>query len=529
MIICHFSKYVELFALLGLTAEEVANCLVLLICHHGVPEAALSDSGINLQAKLMDQLFELLDTKCHGTNKTSSNATNRNVRQADYIAGDRVWLLNEAKKKRVSKKLRRRWTGSSDNNYRIRSDSKGKRKLVHVNRLKKCNSPSKGNRYDSVIEKTSNPSEVTALTHYENSTSINAALAEQTFEGLQSPSTSGDVSHVEGGAIYGEGLQQLQGQYDPQLVAQYYPKEPTARVTCSKNKSKISPVEPKNSSLLDIKNDQKTILINGEQEMFLRFDNEDKNKNRILLFISSTGIEILQKAEEYHLDGTFKIAAQQFYQILTVHAVIDKTTYVCAYIFLENKSTLTYIIALEQLRNICFPKNLKKVMVDFESALMKSIISVFPDVTLKGCWFHFTKAIRKKICLLGLKIIYSNDYKFRFWVKRFMALALIPIDKIKDATMNSSNDDIQIIGEENSCENSIIYPDDENQPSGAECLARCKEFAEITGTDTALAMFYLQDTKWNLQKGLDKYFKATNNKKAKIVACFDVETLDNDE
>ncbi|RMZ93105.1 hypothetical protein BpHYR1_049441 [Brachionus plicatilis] len=105
---------------------------------------------------------------------------------------------------------------------------------------------------------------------------------------------------------YGEGLQQLQGQYDPQLVAQYYPKEPTARVTCSKNKSKISPAEPK-TSLLDIINDPK-----------------------------------------------------QFYQILTVHAVIDKITYVRAYIFLENKNTSTFIIALEQLRNIRFPKNLKK-------------------------------------------------------------------------------------------------------------------------------------------------------------------------
>ena len=39
----------------------------------------------------------------------------------------------------------------------------------------------------------------------------------------------------------------------------------------------------------------------------------------------------------------------------------------------------------------------------------------------------------------------------------------------------------------------------ENQPNGVECLKRCKEFASITGTDNALAMFYLQDTKWDLE------------------------------
>ena len=36
-------------------------------------------------------------------------------------------------------------------------------------------------------------------------------------------------------------------------------------------------------------------------------------------------------------------------------------------------------------------------------------------------------------------------------------------------------------------------------PSGPECLSRCAQFAEITSTDKALAMFYLQDTNWNLQ------------------------------
>jgi hypothetical protein len=71
--------------------------------------------------------------------------------------------------------------------------------------------------------------------------------------------------------------------------------------------------------------------------------------------------------------------------------------------------------------------------------------------------------------------------------------------------------------------------DDDKQPNGAECFSRCKQFAEITGTDTALAMFYLQDTKWNLGKSLDKFFQSVKQSKSKIVACFDLEELDQDE
>jgi tyrosyl-DNA phosphodiesterase 2 len=47
--------------------------------------------------------------------------------------------------------------------------------------------------------------------------------------------------------------------------------------------------------------------------------------------------------------------------------------------------------------------------------------------------------------------------------------------------------------------NSSDENDDANLPSAAECDRRCKEFAAITSTDTALAMFYLQDRDWSLE------------------------------
>ena len=39
-------------------------------------------------------------------------------------------------------------------------------------------------------------------------------------------------------------------------------------------------------------------------------------------------------------------------------------------------------------------------------------------------------------------------------------------------------------------------------PTAAECEARCQEFAAITTTDSACAMFFLQDTGWDVQVGL---------------------------
>lgn len=39
-------------------------------------------------------------------------------------------------------------------------------------------------------------------------------------------------------------------------------------------------------------------------------------------------------------------------------------------------------------------------------------------------------------------------------------------------------------------------------PSGDECKRRCDEFVKVTGTNSALAMFFLQNVKWDLQVSL---------------------------
>ncbi|KAH9510250.1 Tyrosyl-DNA phosphodiesterase 2 [Bulinus truncatus] len=48
--------------------------------------------------------------------------------------------------------------------------------------------------------------------------------------------------------------------------------------------------------------------------------------------------------------------------------------------------------------------------------------------------------------------------------------------------------------------------DDANLPTKEECEERCQQFAEITGTDTALAMFYLQDRDWIVERALNAFF-----------------------
>ena len=61
VVIDHFTKWVELFAMNKITAEEVAQNLMLVFYRHGIPETLLSDQGTNYQASVMNELCELFD------------------------------------------------------------------------------------------------------------------------------------------------------------------------------------------------------------------------------------------------------------------------------------------------------------------------------------------------------------------------------------------------------------------------------------------------------------------------------------
>ncbi|RNA00081.1 hypothetical protein BpHYR1_014867 [Brachionus plicatilis] len=64
---------------------------------------------------------------------------------------------------------------------------------------------------------------------------------------------------------------------------------------------------------------------------------------------------------------------------------------------------------------------------------MISVNTVFKDEEIKGCWFHFCQAVKRKLFSFGLKARYNNNWDFRFWVRRFLILPLIPLDHLESA------------------------------------------------------------------------------------------------
>ncbi|CAF1028038.1 unnamed protein product, partial [Brachionus calyciflorus] len=151
------------------------------------------------------------------------------------------------------------------------------------------------------------------------------------------------------------------------------------------------------------------------------------------LYRNKCRVEILENAKEYHIDGIFKFCPSIFKQIVSIHAVFKNYVLPCAYIFLESKDANTYIESLEKIRNNAFNRNLECVLSDFEMSLLISINTVFKDVEIKGCWFHYCQAIKRNLFAVGLKKRFVKDWSFRFWIRRILVLPLIQVEYLEHA------------------------------------------------------------------------------------------------
>ncbi|RNA39184.1 Ragulator complex LAMTOR3 [Brachionus plicatilis] len=78
-----------------------------------------------------------------------------------------------------------------------------------------------------------------------------------------------------------------------------------------------------------------------------------------------------------------------------------------------------------------FTLNPVTVMADFEIASINAIKFHFPNVILKGCWFHFRQAVFRNAVKFCLKQHYHND-EYREFINLLGALSLLPLDKIEE-------------------------------------------------------------------------------------------------
>ena len=163
--------------------------------------------------------------------------------------------------------------------------------------------------------------------------------------------------------------------------------------------------------------------MNGE-DFLLEDSTVPGTGKRYLVFATNKNIEILNSYGNWFIDGTFNSCPDNFYQVYTVHCFVDGTTFPCIYALLPDKRQETYNAFWSNLKADIVPPS--SIMMDFEMACINSVGDNFPDTEIKGCFFHFSQAIYRKILEFGYAVQYCEDKDFNLAIRLLAALAFAP-------------------------------------------------------------------------------------------------------
>ncbi|CAF3834472.1 unnamed protein product [Rotaria sordida] len=151
--------------------------------------------------------------------------------------------------------------------------------------------------------------------------------------------------------------------------------------------------------------------------------------NEMIIFTTKTNLSILKQSKHWFADGTFKVCPDDFYQLFTLHALMVSIVIPLVYGLLVGKSTKDYNSFLEKVleQDDFRPES---IQTDFESGTLKSIKELLPNVSHKGCLFHFGQNVWRHVQDNSLSKKYQEDDTFRTNVKKLIALAFLPLNDI---------------------------------------------------------------------------------------------------
>lgn len=166
---------------------------------------------------------------------------------------------------------------------------------------------------------------------------------------------------------------------------------------------------------------------------FLLWDSGAGDDNRVLVFGTTDNLSLLEQHDHWFIDGTFKVSPRIFYQVFSIHALINNSAYPLIYALLPDKTAQGYERTLRKIKELRPSLKPASIMSDFEKASQNACRTVFQEAQLVGCFFHLGQCLWRKVQDLHLAESYRDDANLRMHVKMLLALSFIPVGDVPAA------------------------------------------------------------------------------------------------
>lgn len=170
-----------------------------------------------------------------------------------------------------------------------------------------------------------------------------------------------------------------------------------------------------------------------ENECFLLYDSKQDDTKRFLIFGRESHQNWSQTMKNIYMDGSFRITPKPFTQVYVIMAERNKFVFPVLYALLPDKTEETYVRLFNAVIKIWPQFNPDWISIDFERAEINAIRQVFPNASIRCCFFHLVKNMKKKLSEEGLIPKYNSNADFALQARQITAIAFIPPNKIEEA------------------------------------------------------------------------------------------------
>ena len=118
-----------------------------------------------------------------------------------------------------------------------------------------------------------------------------------------------------------------------------------------------------------------------------------EGNQKSFIFSRNDLVEIFSNSSNIQADGTFKVVPHLFCQLYTIYCDFHGLVTPVFYILMPNKERATYELVLRKILTIVPDVNIQRLTMDFELGAMNAFISVFGEINIQGCFFHFSQVI----------------------------------------------------------------------------------------------------------------------------------------
>ena len=138
-----------------------------------------------------------------------------------------------------------------------------------------------------------------------------------------------------------------------------------------------------------------------------RFLLQQDNDWGMLLYATNDNLKNLRECTEIYLDGTFRTCPNPYEQYFTIHGKYRNRVLCFVNCLMTDRTVGDYRHVLQtiktKVRNITGHRwRPRRVVCDFEQALIAAVETEFRHTQISGCYFHFCQSLWRKFQNLGL-------------------------------------------------------------------------------------------------------------------------------